>query len=115
MDNSADAFPAPVSDRRLKPRRKCNYPIVVWGHSRIGMQFMEEGIVTNLCKGGIYVVLNKPIPDCAEVSMRIALSVTRILEFGSSKIATTGTVVRKETRPDGTFGVAIQYQNYRTL
>jgi hypothetical protein len=108
------SHPASIQERRLKPRMKCNYPAVVQGQVNGGKKFREEGRVINLSRCGIYMVLNQVIPDGKEVSIRIALP-TGMLEFGSSKLATSGTVVRSESRLDGTFGVAIKFQNYRIL
>ena len=102
------------ADRRLKPRMKCNYAAVVKGHDTSGKKFMQEGRVVNLSRSGIYVLLTQAIPDCHEISIKIALP-TGFLDFGSSKLATTGTVVRRETGADGVFGVAIKFQNVRYL
>ena len=106
--------PASFPDRRIKPRMKCNYPAVVQGYDYDGKKFKEKGRVINLSRSGIYVLLNQAIPDCNEASIRIALP-TGILEFGTSKLDTSGTVVRREQRVDGASGVAIKFQNVRFL
>lgn len=101
-------------DRRNKPRMKCNYQARVQGLGYDGKKFGEEGRVTNLSRSGIFVLLNQAIPDGNEVSIRIALP-TGILEFGTSRLATSGTVVRSEPNLEGAFGVAIKFQNVRFL
>jgi hypothetical protein len=93
---------------------KCNYPAKVQGHDGNGKKFIEEGSVVNLNRSGILVLLNRAILDCYEVSVRIALP-TEFLEFGTSKLATRGTMVRCEPRPNGVPGVAIKFQHYRIL
>jgi hypothetical protein len=112
MENHSE--PAPFLERRLKPRMKCNYPAMIQGQDGGGKKFKEKGRVVNLSRGGNFVLLNQPIPDCYEVSVHIALP-TGILEYGSSKLVTNGTVVRREPCLDGTFGVAIKFQNVRFL
>ena len=71
-------------------------------------------MVVNLSRSGIFMLLERAIPECDEVSIRIVFP-TGMLEFGSSKLATVGKVVRRENREDGAFGVAIKFQNYRII
>ena len=87
---------------------------MIQGQDGSGKKFKEKGRVVNLSRNGVFLLLNQVIPDCYEVSLHIAFP-TGILEYGSSKLATTGTVVRRELCLDGTFGVAIKFQNVRFL
>ena len=112
MDNHS--VKAPFLERRLKPRMKCNYPAKIQGREGNGKKFEETGRVVNMSRNGIFVLMNRAISDSYQVSVQIALP-TGILEYGSSKLITTGTVVRTEPCPDGTFGVAIKFQNVRYL
>jgi len=112
MENNSET--APLLERRIKPRMKCNYPAMVQGQDGTGKKFNNKGRVVNLSRSGIFVLLNQAITDCSEVSVHIAFP-TGILEYGSSKLATTGSVVRRELSQDGTFGVAISFQNVRFI
>jgi hypothetical protein len=93
---------------------KCNYPAKIQGREGNGKRFEETGRVVNMSRNGIFMLMNRAILDSYQVSVQIALP-TGILEYGSSKLITTGTVVRSEPFPDGTFGVAIKFQNVRYL
>jgi len=104
----------PFVEQRLKPRIKCNYVATIQGRDGSGKKFKEKGRVLNLSRSGIFLILNQAIPDCDEVLVRITFP-TGILEYGSSKLATTGTVVRRELCLDGNFGVAINFQKFRFL
>ena len=103
---------APFIERRLKPRMKCNYPVMLQSHDRLGKKFMEEGRVVNLSRSGIFVLMKRTIPDGNPVSVRIAMP-TGYLEFGTAKLTTNGTVVRCEPCSDGSYGVAITFERYR--
>ena len=99
-------------ERRIKSRMKCNYPAVIQGSDSSGLKFEENGKVINMSRSGVFMVLNKPIPDCREVLVRILIP-TGILEIGSSKLSMVGTIVRLDALDTGAIGVAIKFNNYR--
>jgi hypothetical protein len=105
---------APFLEQRLKPRIECNYAAMIQGQDGSGKKFKEKGRVVNISRSGIFLITNQAIPECYEVSIQIALP-TGVLEYGSSKLAMTGTVVWRELCLDGNFGVAIKFQNFRFL
>jgi hypothetical protein len=110
-NNSTDA---PFLEKRVKPRIKCNYAAMIQGQDGSGKKFEEKGRVMNLSHSGIFLILNQAIPDCDKVTVHIAFP-TGILEYGTSKLATTGTVMRKEVCVDANLGIAIKLQNFRFL
>jgi hypothetical protein len=57
-------------------------------------------------------MLNRKIENEQELSVKIAFP-TGSLELGSSKLNTSGVVVRTETISEGVLGIAIQLQRYR--
>ena len=91
---------------------ECNYMALIQGCVATGMKFKEKGQVVNMSRSGIFMLLRHAIPECNEVSVRIVFP-TGMLEYGSSKLATVGTVVRREYQEDGAFGIAVKFQNYR--
>jgi hypothetical protein len=99
-------------ERRGKPRMKCAYPAMVLWHSQDKKKFEENGTVLNLSASGVYVMLNRKIENEQELSVKIAFP-TGSLELGSSKLNTSGVVVRTETISEGVLGIAIQLQRYR--
>jgi hypothetical protein len=111
MNNSGAG---PYLERRSKPRMMCDYRVLLQGRDGNGKKFKEEGRAVNMSRSGILVLLNRGIPECHNISLWVVLP-TGILEFGSSKLATVGTVVRSEPVEDGAFGIAIKFKNYRLL
>lgn len=79
-----------------------------------GKKFEENATVLNLSATGVYMLLNRSIQKGQDVSLRIAFP-TGSLELGSSKLATTGVVVRTEPLSEGQLGVAVRIQNYRFM
>jgi len=79
-----------------------------------GKKFEENATVLNLSASGVYVLLNRSIQKGQDVSLRIAFP-TGSLELGSSKLATTGVVVRTEPLTVGQLGVAVMIHNYRFM
>jgi hypothetical protein len=103
-----------IPERRVKPRMKCAYPAMVRGYSLDGKKFEENATVLNLSASGVYVLLNRFIKKGQELSVKIAFP-TGSLEWGSSKLATNGVVVRTEALSEGVLGIAIMFQRYRFL
>jgi hypothetical protein len=104
----------PIPERRAKPRMQCAYHALVNGYSHNGTKFEENGTVLNLSASGAYLLLNHSIKDGQDLSVRIAFP-TGSLEWGSSKLATKGIVVRTEDLSEGVIGIAVMFQHYRFL
>jgi hypothetical protein len=103
-----------VIERRSKARMKCTYPAMIRGCTSDGKKFEENGTVLNLSASGAYVLINHMIEVGQELSVKIALP-TGSLEWGSSKLATSGVVVRTEYLSEEVLGIAILFQHYRFL
>ena len=110
QNDSKALFP----ERRTKHRIICDYPAIVKGRDAEGVKFAENARVINLSASGILAVTQHPIQNDTEVHVKIALP-TGSLEWGISKLATNGNVVRNEIQSDGTVGIAIKFQNYKFL
>jgi hypothetical protein len=87
---------------------------MVRGSSFDGKKFEENGTVLNLSASGAYVMLNRIIKKGQGLSVKIAFP-TGSLEWGSSKLATSGVVVRTEGLSEGVLGIAVLFQSYRFL
>jgi PilZ domain len=96
-----------ISERRSKPRVNCDYPAIIRGHDPDGKKFEENARVINLSAGGVYALLNRYVQNNSEVSVNIALP-TGNLQWGTSRIATTGVVVRGKIHQDSIFGIGIK-------
>jgi len=103
-----------VTERRTKHRLNCDYPAVVKGYDAQGVKFAEKARVINLSTSGIFVVTKRSIRNETEVYVKIAFP-TGSLEWGTSKLATSGKVVRNEFQSDGSVGIAIKFQSYKFL
>ena len=100
-----------VIERRGKPRIKCAYPAMVRGCSTEGKKFEEHATVLNMSASGVYLLVNRFIQKGQELSVKIAFP-SGSLKWGSSKLVTTGVVVRTDFL-EGTMGVAIKFLHYR--
>ena len=103
-----------IAERRGKPRMKCSYSAMVRGCSLDGKKFEENATVLNLSTSGVYMVLNRNLENGQDLLVKIAFP-TGSLEWGSSKLASTGVVVRTEPLSEGVLGVAILLQRYRFI
>ena len=103
-----------IAERRGKPRMKCSYSAMVRGCSLDGKKFEENATVLNLSAGGVYMLINRFINKGQDLSVKIAFP-TGSLEWGSSKLATNGVVVRTEALSEEVLGIAIKFQRRRFL
>jgi hypothetical protein len=103
-----------ISERRLKPRFKCDYPAQIRGRDVNGNIFQEDGRALNLSRNGVYLILNRKIPNGMELSIKIGLP-TRLLKLGMPKLVVRGPVVRGEFRSETIYGIAVKFQEYRFL
>lgn len=110
QNDSKALFP----ERRTKHRINCDYPAIVKGRDAEGVKFAENARVINLSASGILAVTQHPIQDNTEVHVKIALP-TGSVEWGTSKLATKGNVVRNDIQSDGAVGIAIKLQDYKFL
>jgi hypothetical protein len=106
MDNSLN--------RRIKPRVICDYPVIIEGRDRDGNKYNENAKLANLSASGLYMRANRYIEKDSTLDVTILLT-NAIIDSDTPKIATNGIVVRAEPQIDGTYGIAIKFNNYRFL
>jgi hypothetical protein len=112
MNQDNDYLPFP--DRRTKPRINCNYPAVIKGSDHSNNSYEEKARAVNLSASGVYLLSFKPIMVDSELSVVVAFP-TGSLNLESSRLSTSGTVVRSEIQPDGAYGIAVKFQRYRFI
>lgn len=103
-----------VPERRLKPRIDCDCSAVIRGYDEFGKKFEEGGRVTNFSRIGMYVLLNREIPNGSELDIRMSLS-TGIPELGTSSLVVRGTVVRGEICSEMIYGIGVKFLKYRFI
>jgi hypothetical protein len=102
------------SERRIKPRVICDYPVIVEGYDEDGNKYNENAKLANLSASGLYMKSNRNIENGSKLFVTILLT-SALIDQDTPKIATNGIVVRTEHQLDGTCGIAIKFNSYRFL
>jgi len=103
-------------ERRAKSRIQISYPAVVRGSDAVGTRFKTRGLTENLSASGMYLRVPQSVEPGTGVLIVLQLSAsTSALSQSSPRIAARGTVVRAESRPDGTCGLGIKFEHHRFL
>jgi len=103
-----------VKERRLTARIEAPFPARLKTLDRAGHLFTEDAVLDNLSKGGLHMRLLRNIPQGASVTVAVRLSVERSTA-PALRLAARGTIVRTEARPDGSWGVGIEFMRTRIL
>jgi hypothetical protein len=103
-----------IPERRQKPRFKSDYPARIRGYTSNGKLFEEVGRAINLSRSGVYILLNREIPNGSKLSILITFP-NGLLKIGTSKLAVPGVVVRGETHSDTVYGIGVKFDDYRFL
>jgi hypothetical protein len=101
-----------VPERRQEPRSKCDFIARIRGHDENGKPFEEFGKAVNLSRHGVYILLNRKIPNGMKLSIRIAIP-NGYLELGTSKLAVHGMVVRSEYHSEMVYGIAVKFHEFK--
>ena len=101
-----------IPERRQKLRTKCDFPAWIQGRDRNGKKFEEDGRAINLSRRGVYILLNREIPNGDELAIKLALPIG-YLNLGTSKLVVEGKVVRGELRSETVFGIAVEFEKFR--
>lgn len=109
-----DTKTAFAPERRAYPRLQCEYSAIVRGHCAGGKKFEEIVTVQNLSASGAYFCIPRNLEVDQMVTIKIAFP-TGSLDYGSSKVTIKAVVVRIERVSEEVLGIAIQFQNYRSL
>ena len=103
-----------MNERRLTARIEAPFPGRLKGVDSTGRVFTEHSVLDNLSNGGLHMRVMRGIPLGVEVTVAVRLStdagVAPVL-----RLAARGTVVRTEPRPEGCWGVAVEFTRRRIL
>jgi hypothetical protein len=102
------------TDRRIKPRVVCDYPVMIEGYDAVGNKYNDNAMLANLSASGLYMKANRKIENGSTLSVTILLT-SSLTDKDTPKIATNGIVVRMEPQIDGSCGIAVKFNNYRFL
>jgi hypothetical protein len=98
-----------IAEQRTKPRVNCDYSATIHSLDAQGQKFTQNARVINLSSSGVLLVAKRSFRKNAEIHLKIALAdFPRTAE--TPMLATLGNVVRNELQPDGSIGIAIQFQ-----
>jgi hypothetical protein len=103
-----------VKEHRLTARIEAPFPGRLKGVDSTGRMFTEHSVLDNLSSGGLHMCVMRDIPLGVEVTVAVRLST----DTGGAlalRLAARATVVRTEPRPDGSWGVAVQFTRRRIL
>jgi hypothetical protein len=103
-----------VKERRLTARIEAPFPARLKGIDNAGRPFSEQSVLDNLSNGGLHMCLSRSIQQGSGVTVSVRLSVASSAA-PVLKLAARGTVVRTEERPNGSWGIAVEFTRRRIL
>ncbi len=102
------------TDRRGKPRLRCNYPAIVRGSDPNTARFEEPATLCDLSASGLYLRMRREIERGTKLFVCFRMS-TSAPHVQAPTLAIRGVVVRTEARTDGTCGLGIRLLRYHVL
>ncbi len=102
-------------ERRRQARLEDRLPARVLGVGLDGRAFDVEVCLDNLCAGGFYLRLPRRVERGAKLSTTIRFSTVTVAPARPKFLAVHGTVRRSEPRPDGTYGVGVEFEHHLFL
>jgi hypothetical protein len=105
----------PLVERRGKPRIACSYPALVRGHQDGGGKYEARAVLANMSASGMYLQTQRCVEPGENLFVMVRLSTGPLDTQGRPRLAVSGSVVRVEPKPDGTYGVAIELHQHRFL
>ncbi len=102
-----------MTERRSKPRLRCNYPATVQGTDSSATRFKEPATLHNLSATGLYLRMKREIERGSELFICFRMSTAAQVQ--APALAIRGIVVRTEARTDGTCGLGLRLVRYHIL
>jgi hypothetical protein len=112
-DDLSDSYDG--AERRSKPRIYDPFPTTVRGVDAEGQTFESETVLDNFGAGGLYLRLARRVERGAELDFVIRLSPLPHNGVDAARVVMHGVVLRAESRPCDTCGVAVGSINYHFL
>jgi hypothetical protein len=103
-----------VKERRRTARIEAPFPARLKGVDSTGHVFTEHAVLDNLSTGGLHMCVRRNIPLGVEVTVAVRLSADAGV-VPALRLAARGKVVRTDPRPDGSWGVAVEFTRRRIL
>ena len=102
-------------ERRSKPRIYDPFPTTVEGVDANGEAFESRTVLENFGAGGLYLRLGQHVELGTELDFVIRLSITPTNETDAAHVVMHGVVLRAESGPGDTCGVAVGSIRYHFL
>jgi len=102
-------------ERRRRPRIYDPFPTTVRGVDAQGEAFQSETVLDNFGAGGLYLRLARRVEQGAELDFVIRLAPIPANDVDAARVVMHGVVLRAESRPCDTCGVAVGSINYHFL
>ena len=105
-------FGSRSQERRHKARIKESFPARIWGVDSGDLPFNVDGVVDNISSSGLY--LKSPLSVDSGSDVRL---IVHLLSGPTSGVTASvqGRILRSESQPDGTYGLAISIDKHRFL
>ena len=103
------------NDRRSKPRIYDPFPTTVEGVDANGEAFKSQTVLDNFGAGGLYLRLAQHVELGTELQFVIRLSINPNDQTEGARVVMHGVVLRAESRPDYTCGLAVASLRYHFL
>ena len=103
------------AERRSKPRIDISLPATVRAYSAAGKRFKTGALLANMSANGMFLHIDRNIRVGERIFVFVRLSPDIETDDLRPQIAASGTTVRTEVLPDGSFGIGIKLHNHRFL
>ena|SRR5688572_4933307 len=103
------------AERRSKPRIYDTFPVTVRGVDAEGEAFESETVLDNFSAGGLYFRLSRRVEPGAKLDLIIRLTPIPDNGVNAPRVLMHGVVLRAESRPCETCGVAVGSISYHFL
>ena len=112
---SDDAYSTSGIERRSSPRVYDRFPVRVCGRDSGGARFEIDTLLDDIGFRGLYVRLERNVERGADLFIEVRLSSSNDDSVFAPRVAIHGQVLRAEPKPDGSYGVAIEFHQRRFL
>jgi len=101
-------------ERRFHWRVSIRYPARLWIRDAAGRLWKRDVVLDNLSAGGLYLRLNRSIRQDTYLSVAVRLSIAPATT-PALRLVVRGVVLRAEPKPDGAWGVAVEFGRRRVF
>ena len=102
-------------ESRSSARVSVPYIARLWSLGAAGRPWKEDTVLDNISAGGLYLRLKRHIQEGAHVHVAVRLSTAQAENIPGLRLAAHGVVLRTESQPGSTCGVAVEFSRRRIL